>query len=834
MVVLHSGLPGRDAGRGVGTPPRRAGRCWPGRCSRWSRLAGAALVVHRDPGPALEHPGDRGARPAAASTAGPYRFLLAPQLRRRRRRGGRAAAGARRLDHRARSSRCSTPSLLTVRIRRRERRARAPCPAGPPMRDLLVAGGRPGRPGHRAVRRPGRPRRGRREPRGGRHRQGLRRGPDARAPSRRWPSSASTRDGHPLTGIRYTDGGRRCRGALPVRARAAGCAVRPCTLALRAAVAAAGVQIDHRAVRAVEDRRRPRARRRRAGPLPDRRRRPALAGAPAGRPGRAGRAAAAASACAATSPSRPGPRWSRCTGRGPPGGLRDAGRPTDLRRHRGAERRAAAARGPTSPGCRPWRARLHGRPRGRARPRCRAAAAALPTPGRRPGAARRRRGRLRRRAHRRGHRRSAWPRRGPRSTAVVAGRPDGVRARLAPARLAARPAHPGPAHRDPAPGCAAASGAGGGRALPRRLRRRGQPAREAGMSGPDPDVELGGAPRRATAGPSARTPKAAVHGTDTPLHLAFSCYVFDADGRLLLTQRALSQADLAGRVDQHLSAATRRPASRSRDAVRRRVPAGARRSRWTTCALLLPAFRYRAVMANGVVENEMCPVFVATTAGPVRPTRPRSRTHLGRPGRTSGPTCSTAGRRQPVVRRAGRAAPGGAAGRAGRGPGPAAPGRPRRRGAGRPRAAAGHRGGRGLPDRPGPRRDPGPGPLPRRRRRGRVPRRLRRTGPASRWPGSCRVRRRTCSAATTSGWAGSGWCAPQEETELAGIQLRPDAQGRGLGTALVRSLQEEGRPVTLGVERDNPRARALYERLGFALVGQDDRDHLLRWEPPTG
>ena len=82
-------------------------------------------------------------------------------------------------------------------------------------------------------------------------------------------------------------------------------------------------------------------------------------------------------------------------------------------------------------------------------------------------------------------------------------------------------------------------------------------------------------------------------------------------------------------------------------------------------------------------------------------------------------------------------------------------------------------------------------------------------------------------------WAGSAWCAPTTETELAGLQLRPDVQGRGLGTALVRSLQEEGRPVTLGVERDNPRARALYERLGFALVGQDDRDDLLRWEPPA-
>jgi len=65
---------------------------------------------------------------------------------------------------------------------------------------------------------------------------------------------------------------------------------------------------------------------------------------------------------------------------------------------------------------------------------------------------------------------------------------------------------------------------------------------------------------------------------------------------------------------------------------------------------------------------------------------------------------------------------------------------------------------------------------------------------------------------------------------LVGIQILPEYQGRGLGSELIlhelAHAKALGKPLRLQVLRANDRARALYERLGFRLIGETE-NHLL-------
>jgi isopentenyl-diphosphate delta-isomerase len=108
-----------------------------------------------------------------------------------------------------------------------------------------------------------------------------------------------------------------------------------------------------------------------------------------------------------------------------------------------------------------------------------------------------------------------------------------------------------------------------------------------------------------------------VHHASTPLHLAFSCYLFDPDGSLLLTRRALSKPTWPG-VWTNSVCGHPLPGEDLADAVARRVRDEVGAS-LQELRLALPAFRYEAVMGNGVRENEMCPVFTAVTDGELRP-----------------------------------------------------------------------------------------------------------------------------------------------------------------------------------------------------------------------
>lgn len=105
--------------------------------------------------------------------------------------------------------------------------------------------------------------------------------------------------------------------------------------------------------------------------------------------------------------------------------------------------------------------------------------------------------------------------------------------------------------------------------------------------------------------------KSGVHHAATPLHLGFSCYLFDHDGDLVVTRRASDKATFPGVLTNSVCGHPA-PGESLVDAVRRRAhrELGIAVGDVVDVRLVLADFAYRAEM-NDVVENELCPVLVA-------------------------------------------------------------------------------------------------------------------------------------------------------------------------------------------------------------------------------
>jgi len=110
--------------------------------------------------------------------------------------------------------------------------------------------------------------------------------------------------------------------------------------------------------------------------------------------------------------------------------------------------------------------------------------------------------------------------------------------------------------------------------------------------------------------------KETVHTTNTPLHRAFSLFLFNSKKQLLVTQRALNKKTFPGvwtnSVCGHVS-----PGETAFDAVKRRISDELHII--ATDIKEVAPYRYKFSDVNGIVENEICPILVGHADGDPTP-----------------------------------------------------------------------------------------------------------------------------------------------------------------------------------------------------------------------
>ncbi len=111
--------------------------------------------------------------------------------------------------------------------------------------------------------------------------------------------------------------------------------------------------------------------------------------------------------------------------------------------------------------------------------------------------------------------------------------------------------------------------------------------------------------------------KYAAHHENTPLHLAFSCWVFNSQGQYLLTRRALTKKAWPGVWTNSVCGHPQWEETQEEAIHRRcRYETGVNVENITPVS---PHFRYCETDANGIMENEICPVYAALAVNEVQP-----------------------------------------------------------------------------------------------------------------------------------------------------------------------------------------------------------------------
>ena len=110
-------------------------------------------------------------------------------------------------------------------------------------------------------------------------------------------------------------------------------------------------------------------------------------------------------------------------------------------------------------------------------------------------------------------------------------------------------------------------------------------------------------------------PKALVHHANTPMHRAFSSYIFNQKGKVLVQRRAKSKKTWGG-IWSNSCCGHPRPGEERIDAVSRRAKDELGISVYNLKQVAPYQYRFEL---DGVVENEICPIFVARTNDQVMP-----------------------------------------------------------------------------------------------------------------------------------------------------------------------------------------------------------------------